>query len=107
MGVLLITAPGSGADTVQTRGGASALHSRHSSFRAEQVKIHLDFRAVREGFMEPYREGGTPSIRASDQERDAVVQRLQVAFAEGRLDDEEFDGRMRGALAARTHDDLD
>jgi hypothetical protein len=58
--------------------------------------------------MEPYRdERPQPSMRASDQERDATVQRLQVAFAEGRLADGEFDERMRSALAARTHADLD
>lgn len=57
--------------------------------------------------MEPYRDERTPNIRASDQERDATVQRLQVAFAEGRLADAEFDERMRSALAARTHADLD
>lgn len=48
-----------------------------------------------------------PAVRASDAERDAVIQRLQTGFAEGRLDDQEFDQRMRTALAARTHDDLD
>jgi hypothetical protein len=58
--------------------------------------------------MEPYRdERARPSMRASDQERDATVQRLQVAFAEGRLADVEFDERMRSALAARTHAELD
>jgi hypothetical protein len=45
-------------------------------------------------------------LRASDQERDVAVTRLQSAFAEGRLDDEEFDGRMRRALAARTRGEL-
>ncbi|HEY7486917.1 MAG TPA: DUF1707 domain-containing protein [Streptosporangiaceae bacterium] len=48
-----------------------------------------------------------PAIRASDQERDAIAQRLQAAFAEGRLDDGEFDERMRTALAARTRSELD
>ena len=48
-----------------------------------------------------------PAIRASDQERDAVVQRLQQAFAERRLDDDEFDERMRAALTAKTSADLD
>jgi hypothetical protein len=48
-----------------------------------------------------------PAIRASDQDRDAVVQRLQQAFAERRLDDDEFDERMRAALTARTGADLD
>ncbi|HEX9034049.1 MAG TPA: DUF1707 domain-containing protein [Streptosporangiaceae bacterium] len=46
-------------------------------------------------------------ILASQSERDAVVQRLQVAFAEHRLDDEEFDQRVRQALTARTRSDLD
>jgi hypothetical protein len=49
----------------------------------------------------------SPAIRASDQDRDAVVQRLQQAFAERRLDDDEFDERMRAALTARTSADLD
>ncbi len=46
-------------------------------------------------------------IRASDQDRDAVVQQLQQAFAERRLDDDEFDDRMRAALTARTSTELD
>ncbi len=50
---------------------------------------------------------GTPPVRASDQDRDAVVTRLQVAFAERRLDDDEFDQRMRAALTARTSTELD
>ncbi len=33
--------------------------------------------------------------------------RLQDAFVEGRLDDAEFDERMRAALTAKTHADLD
>jgi hypothetical protein len=48
-----------------------------------------------------------PAIRASDQDRDAVAQRLQQAFAERRLDDDEFDDRMRAALTARTSADLE
>ena len=48
-----------------------------------------------------------PATRASDRERDVVVQRVQDAFAEGRLDDAEFDERTRAALTARTHADLD
>jgi hypothetical protein len=49
----------------------------------------------------------TQVIRASDQDREATAQRLQAAFAEGRLDDEEFDQRMRSALVARTSTELD
>jgi len=48
-----------------------------------------------------------PATRASDRDRDAVVQRVQDAFAEGRLDDAEFDERMRAALSARTYGELD
>jgi Domain of unknown function (DUF1707) len=48
-----------------------------------------------------------PAIRASDRERDAATLRLQEAFAEGRLDDSEFDQRMRTALLARTRPELD
>jgi Domain of unknown function (DUF1707) len=51
--------------------------------------------------------GSPPAIRASDRDRDAVLQRVQEAFAEGRLDDTEFDERMRAALAARTQGELD
>jgi uncharacterized protein DUF1707 len=51
--------------------------------------------------------GSGAALRASDQERDAVVQRVQEAFAEGRLDDTEFDERMRAALTSRTRADLD
>jgi len=53
------------------------------------------------------RADGAPSLRASNAERDAAVTRLQDAFAEGRLDDTVFDTRMRAALIATTHADLD
>jgi hypothetical protein len=46
------------------------------------------------------------AMRAGDRDRDAVVQRLQEAFADGRLDDEEFDSRTRAALTARLSSDL-
>lgn len=46
-------------------------------------------------------------LRASDRERDGVVSRLKDAFAEGRLTDQEFDERVRGALTASTRSDLD
>ncbi|MGH3302171.1 MAG: DUF1707 SHOCT-like domain-containing protein [Streptosporangiaceae bacterium] len=46
------------------------------------------------------------ALRVGDRDRDAVVQRLQQAFAAGRLDDEEFDHRTRAALTARLTSDL-
>ena len=55
-----------------------------------------------------HRAGGvTASPRASNADRDAAVTRLQDAFADGRLDDTEFDERMRAGLTAKTHADLD
>jgi hypothetical protein len=50
---------------------------------------------------------GAGGLRASHTERDAAAGRLQDAFAEGRLDDTEFDERMRAALTAKTHAELD
>jgi Domain of unknown function (DUF1707) len=47
-----------------------------------------------------------PDIRVSDRDRDAVAHQLQEAFAEGRLDDDEFDQRMRAAPTARVGADL-
>ena len=46
-------------------------------------------------------------MRASDQDRDEATVCLQTAFAEGRLDDAEFDRRMRSALTAVTRQELD
>jgi Domain of unknown function (DUF1707) len=60
--------------------------------------------------MEPAGEvqaAGAGTVRASNAERDVVAGKLQDAFAEGRLDDDEFDQRMRQALTARTHAELD
>jgi hypothetical protein len=51
--------------------------------------------------------GPPPAIRVSDRDRDATAYRLQDAFAEGRLDDEEFDQRMRAALTAKVSTELD
>jgi hypothetical protein len=56
--------------------------------------------------MEPADQTANQELRVGDRDRDAVVQRLQQAFAEGRLDDEEFDQRTRAALTARLSSDL-
>jgi hypothetical protein len=61
---------------------------------------------VPSGQPEPEPRSSLP-IRASDQDRDAVAERLQLAFAERRIDDGEFDLRMRAALTARTSAELD
>jgi uncharacterized protein DUF1707 len=51
-------------------------------------------------------EVGVDRLRASDADREAVVERLRRAHAEGRLDLAEFDDRTRDAYAARTYAEL-
>jgi hypothetical protein len=67
----------------------------------------IDEGAAGSGSLDRADDRAAPATRASDRERDAIVQRVQEAFADGRLDDTEFDERMRAALTARTHADLD
>ncbi|MEU4222779.1 DUF1707 domain-containing protein [Nonomuraea sp. NPDC026600] len=49
---------------------------------------------------------GSPALRASDAERDRIIDLLRTAIVEGRLDPVEFDERLDVALAARTVDEL-
>jgi hypothetical protein len=46
------------------------------------------------------------SIRASDEERNAVADRLSRHYAEGRLDEVEFKNRLDTAMSATTRGDL-
>jgi Domain of unknown function (DUF1707) len=48
----------------------------------------------------------SPALRASDADRDRVIELLRAAVADGRLDSAEFDERLDAALAARTLDAL-
>lgn len=48
----------------------------------------------------------SPALRASDADRDRVIELLHSAIADGRLDPVEFDERLDAALAARTIDAL-
>lgn len=48
----------------------------------------------------------SPALRASDADRDRVIELLRAAVADGRLDPAEFDERLDAALAARTIDAL-
>ncbi|MGH3905964.1 MAG: DUF1707 SHOCT-like domain-containing protein [Pseudonocardiaceae bacterium] len=45
-------------------------------------------------------------VRASDADRDAVVERLRRALGQGRLTVAEFDERVAAAYAAKTHGEL-
>jgi uncharacterized Tic20 family protein len=47
------------------------------------------------------------ALRVSAAEREPIVDRLQQAFAEGRIDKEELDLRLHLAMTARTRADLD
>jgi hypothetical protein len=48
----------------------------------------------------------SPVLRASDADRDRVIELLRAAVADGRLDQAEFDERVDAALTARTIDAL-
>ncbi|GAA2788088.1 DUF1707 SHOCT-like domain-containing protein [Nonomuraea dietziae] len=48
----------------------------------------------------------SPALRASDTDRDLVIEQLRAAVADGRLDPVEFDERLDAALTARTIDAL-
>ncbi|MFA1550617.1 DUF1707 domain-containing protein [Actinomadura chokoriensis] len=48
----------------------------------------------------------SPSLRASDADRDRAIDVLRAAVADGRLDPAEFDERLDAALTARTIDAL-
>ncbi|MCO6008900.1 DUF1707 and DUF4870 domain-containing protein [Actinoallomurus purpureus] len=47
------------------------------------------------------------ALRVSHTEREPIVDRLQQAFAEGRIDKEELDLRLHLAMTAKTRADLD
>lgn len=47
-----------------------------------------------------------PALRASDADRDRVIDALRAAVADGRLDPAEYDERVETALTARTFDAL-
>ncbi|MFD3475166.1 DUF1707 domain-containing protein [Streptomyces sp. NPDC058695] len=50
--------------------------------------------------------GARPDLRASDRDRDQVVEILQVAAGDGRITAEELDERLDSALSARTVGEL-
>src|SRR4051812_36660439 len=52
-------------------------------------------------------EPSTPGLRASDDDREAVVERLHRAATEGRLDADELEERIGAAYAAKHCTDLD
>ena len=55
---------------------------------------------------EPPEPAGSPDLRASDADRDRVIDVLRAATADGRLTADEFSERMEAALASRTFREL-
>ena len=55
---------------------------------------------------EPPEPGPPPEMRASDADRDRVIDVLRVAVGEGRLTSDEFEERMQAVLSTRTFGEL-
>ena len=55
---------------------------------------------------EPPEPASSPDLRASDADRDRVIDVLRAATADGRLTADEFNERMAAALASRTFREL-
>jgi Domain of unknown function (DUF1707) len=55
---------------------------------------------------EPQEPASSPDLRASDADRDRVIDVLRAATADGRLTADEFNERMEAALASRTFREL-
>jgi hypothetical protein len=60
----------------------------------------------RRGGRMPADPPSSPALRASDADRDRVIEVLRAAVAEGQLDRAEFDERLEAALSSRTLDEL-
>ena len=48
----------------------------------------------------------TPDVRAGDEDRDHTITLIREAYAEGRLDNDEFQARMTSAQQSRTYGEL-
>ena len=55
---------------------------------------------------EPGAQAAAAGLRASRADRERVIDLLKAAFAQGRLDKDEFDARIGQALASRTYPEL-
>jgi hypothetical protein len=74
--------------------------------RGERTTVPGRIQSV--GRARAFAAGGEPGkMRAADADRDRVVEVLSMAYSEGRLTKDEYDGRLENALSARTYADLD
>ncbi len=73
--------------------------------RGERTTVPSRIQSV--GAASPFAGGERGKMRAADADRDHVVEVLSMAYSEGRLSKDEYDGRLENALSARTYADLD
>jgi DUF1707 SHOCT-like domain len=78
-----------------------------SSRRVLEVVMQSEQHEPAQQRPEPERREMVPSPKASDADREAALERLRDAFADGRLTEEELDQRTRAALAGRTAAELE
>jgi Domain of unknown function (DUF1707)/Domain of unknown function (DUF4190) len=70
------------------------------------VADHPSYRA-QPGYFDPGGAGHMhPALRASDADREQLVEVLKTAFGEGRLTQDEYTGRMEQAYTAKTYGEL-
>jgi hypothetical protein len=68
--------------------------------------MHMEAARSHDGDMTIQPSPATGYLRVSHADRDAVVERLQHAYGEGRLDETELDSRLNLAMTAKTETDL-
>jgi hypothetical protein len=83
---------------------SAALASEHG--RRTLTGLRCDYRWEAPVRPEPGAPAAAAGLRASRADRERVIDLLKAAFAQGRLDRDEFDARIGQALAARTYGEL-
>ena len=83
---------------------SAALASEHG--RRTLTGLRCDYRWEAPVRPEPGVPAAAAGLRASRADRERVIDLLKAAFAQGRLDRDEFDARIGQALAARTYGEL-
>jgi hypothetical protein len=82
-------------------------HNEPTAVAAFEAAMPADKHRPPEQRATPTAPGLAPSPRASDADRDAALERLRDAFADGRLSGDEFDQRANSAFSARTVGELE
>jgi hypothetical protein len=85
--------------------GAMVAARRHR-FQSQAARACGILRSMDAGSWSAPRSGAR-DVRASDAEREAVVERLRAHFAEGRLDHDELEERVEAAYRAKMRSELD